>query len=296
MHSEQTEIKKSKIMTIQDIIYFGSRQIGSTIKFEFIRNKMSLLIATGSSVFIYLLFLVIDLIQQGRGVELPESNIDYITGNYLGMIFPFLIMIIGITLGASIICEDYQKDTGNLIFPKTTKFRLLTGRLIARFLYAIVAVTVYYLLISITTLAYYGTISTLIFASWGWALLYTLAVFSVVVFFSSIMKSNAGTIILSILMLLIVFSMIESILRFTGSSIEPLFILTYYSNIITAIFDMPVDRFAESTFHGPGGGGDGIAVFSWSTPSIGGAVAGMLTYTTLLITSSYLLFQFRQKK
>ncbi len=294
MNIQQAETKESRIMKFQDAMYIGSRQIGSTIKFEFIRNKMNLLIAIGASVFVFLLFFIIELIQQGRGLELPESNVNYITGNYLTMIFPLLVMVIAVTLGSSIISEDYQKDTGNLIFPKTTKARLLTGRLVARFIYAIVAVTTYYLLVGITTLIYYGTISSLFFASWGWALLYTLTVFSVVIFFSSLMKSNAGTIILSILLILIVFNLIDQLLRVTGATFEPVFILTYYSNIISSIFDMPVERYAEITLRrGPG---EGITVFQWITPSIGGAVAGMLSYTTLLIASSYILFRFRQKK
>ena len=294
---QQTKTKESRILKIQDLLYFGSRQVGSTMKFEFVRNRMNLLIATGASVFVYLLFLIIDLIQQNRGVELPDSNVDYLTNTFLGMLFPFLVIIITVTLGSSIICEDFQKDTGNLIFPKTTKFRLLTGRIIARFIYAITAVTVYYLLAGITTLAYYGTVDTLIFASWGWALLYTFAVFSVVIAFSSIMKNNAGTIILSILLMLIVFNLVDQILVFTGSKLEPLFILTYYSNIITAIFDMPTDRFTEQVFGGGGpGGAEGITIYSWSTPSIAGAAIGMVIYSVILLSISYILFRFRQKK
>ena len=297
MAIQQTETKESRILKIQDLVYFGSRQVGSTIKFEFVRNRMNLLIATCASVFVYLLFLIIDLIQQNRGVELPESNVDYLTNTYLGMLFAFLVIIIAVTLGSSIICEDFQKDTGNLIFPKTTKFRLLTGRIIARYLYAVIAVTVYYILAGITTLAYYGNIDVLIFASWGWALLYTFAVFSVVIMFSSFMKSNSGTIILSILLMLIVFNLVDQILVFTGSKLEPLFILTYYSNIITAIFDMPTDRFTEQVFGGGGpDGSGGITIYRWSTPSIAGAAVGMVIYSVILLTISYILFRFRQKK
>lgn len=296
MNTQQVENKELRIMRFQDYLAIGSRQIGSTIKFEFIRNKLNLLIATVASVFVYLLFLIIDLIQQGRGVELPETNIEYITGNYLTMLFPFLILIIAVTLGASIISEDFQKDTGNLIFPKTTRIRLLTGRIVARFIYAIVAITSYYLLVGITTLIYYGTISSLFFASWGWALLYTFAVFSVVIFFSSFMKSNAGTIILSILLMLLVFNLSEQILRMTGAEFEPLFILTYYSNIISQIFDMPTERYAEVTFGGRPGGDEGVTVFQWATPSITGAVVGMLIYSVLLLSISYIIFKFRQKK
>ena len=290
------EIKESRIMHFQDYLSIGSRQIGSTIKFEFIRNKLKLLIAAGASVFVYLLTLIITLIQLQRGMELPETNIDYITGNYLTMLFPFLVLVIAVTLGSSIISEDYQKDTGNLIFPKTTKARLLIGRIIARFIYSIVAVTSYYILVGITTLIYYGTISSLFFASWGWALLYTFAVFSVVVFFSSFMKSNAGTIILSILLMLLVFNLSEQILRMTGVELEPLFILTYYSNIISQIFDMPTERYAEINFGGAPGRGEGITVYQWVTPSITGAVLGMLIYSVILISISYIIFRYRQKK
>lgn len=292
MTSNQNEIHKSRLLEIQDNASRGIRQIRSTVKFEIIRNKKSLLISIIAAVGVYLTFLIINLITFGRGVELPAEQIDYILSYFV--MFELFVVTIGIMFAASIICEDFQKDTGNLIFPKTTKERLLTGRIIARYFLATVAITVYYILIGITTLIYYGSLTSLIFASWGWALLYLFLVFSVVMLFSSFMNSNSATIITSLLTLMMVFNLLNLLLIITGIAIEPLFLVSYYANIITKIFNMPTERFIESPL--TGAPGPDVTGFHWITPSIAGAAIGMLVYAAILIIASYLIFRYRQKK
>ncbi len=266
-------------------------QISSTIEFEFKRNLRSFIILLLAVTLIYGLFLTINLIKEGRGVESPEDPVDYITG-YLMMI-DVLIMIIGTTTASTIIAEDYNKHTGNLIFPKITKERLLTGRIIARYIYAALATIFFYILVGVTTLIKYGTLPAGIWLSLLWALLYTFLVFALVVFFSSFMKNTSGTVILSILMLFMIFPLGNNILMFTGVDWEPLFILTYYSKIITASFNMPEQRYTELSFgHRPGG----PTYMTWVTPSVGGAIIGMLTYALVLIIASYYLFTRRQQQ
>ncbi|MFW9924264.1 MAG: hypothetical protein ACFFDW_13345, partial [Candidatus Thorarchaeota archaeon] len=128
-----------------------------------------------------------------------------------------------------------------------------------------------------------------------WTLLYTFLIFSCVTLFSSFLKSTTATIIISLLLLLIVFNLLTTILTMTGFDIEPLFVITYYSNIITECFDMPTDRFVEQSLR-PGGGPDGPTIFRWITPNVLGGVIGMLVYSTTLITISYIIFRYRQKK
>jgi len=293
MTTKNAEIKESRLLNVQEQVYRSFSQIGSTTKFEFIRNKWNLVIGVSIAAVVYLLFLIVNVIQQARGAELPTNNVDYINSYFL--LIDILVLVIAITFAGTIIAEDFQKDTGNLIFPKTTRERLLTGRIIARYLYAAVSMTVFYLLVGVTTLGYYGTIDTMFFASWALTLLYTFVIFSFVAFFSSLMRSNAATIITSILVILIVYNLLAMVLQITGFAWEPFFIVTYYSSIITNIYDMPVERFAEVPMaHGPGAGD--ATVFRWITPSITGAVIGMIIYATILIVITYIVFRFRQKK
>jgi ABC-type transport system involved in multi-copper enzyme maturation permease subunit len=248
----------------------------------------------------YILGLVINLIREGRDVELYDSAAEYLQQSYLGFTFGFFILIIAVLFGSSIIAYDYDKQTGNLIFPKITKGRLYVGRFIARYILAVFSVIFYYAIIILTTFIKFGEYPINVWFSLGWAVYYILAVFALVVFFSSFMRKTTTVIVLSILMVLIVFNMTTTILSVTGSEVEPLFILTYYSNIVSEVITgVPSERFIETRLGPPGTPGgiiDGPTGFSWITPNEVGAAVGLLIYTIVLIAAAYYLFRRRQQK
>lgn len=270
----------------------GFNQVNSTIGFEFKRHKKNIFISLGVVVLFYLLSLLINMIGEGRGVESPATAAGYLQ-SYHDMIFSFFIVIIAVMFGGSMIALDYDKQTGNLIFPKITKGRLFVGRLIARYLLSAIAVTAYYILTTVTTAIKYKSLPIETLASFGWALLYMFLVLAMVIFFSSFLKKTSTTIVISLVMILMIFNLTSTILVIAGAEIEPLFILTYYSNIITQSFAMPAERFIEAPLspnpEGPTG-------FQWITPSIAGAAVGMIIYSTILLVAAYFLFRRRQQK
>ena len=93
---------------------------------------------------------------------------------------------------------------------------------------------------------------------------------------------------------MIAFRIIESVLLFTGTGIEPLFIITYYENIITASLDMPDPRFEMDEFGRRGG--DNPEFKRWLTPSIPGALLGMTLFSIIFLTVAYLFYKKRQNK
>ncbi len=269
-------------------------QIGTTTRFELLRNIKNMIISLFVAGFIFLLSLIINIITESRLGESPETATDYIT-SYLGMI-SFFILIIATMFGGNMIALDYDKQTGNLLFPKITKGRLFLGRLIARYLLSALAVIFYYILVVIAAAIKYTELPVETWASLGWALLYTFLVLSLVIFFSSFMKKTSTVIVVSLVMVLLVFNLGSTILVISGVEIEPLFILTYYSSIITQSFAMPTDRFVEGFLGGPHPGGDAPTVMQWITPSVEGAIIGMLIYSAILLVGAYFLFRRRQQK
>ena len=271
-------------------------QVGSTIEFETKRNFRNILISIGISILFYLLGIIINLIREGRGVELYDNSADYLQQSYLGFTFGFFILIVAVLFGSSIISYDYDKQTGNLLFPKITKGRLYAGRFIARYFMAVLSVIVYYALIIITTYIKFGDYPLNVWYSLGWAIYYMLAVFALIVFFSSFLKKTSTVIVLSILVVLIVFNLGTTILNVTGSEIEPLFILTYHSSIIREVITgIPSERYAEgSLLQRPDPTGNDPTGFTWITPNEFGAAIGLLVYSIILITAAYLLFRRRQ--
>jgi len=269
-------------------------QIGNTIIFEFKKNLKSFIIMLIVFTSVFSLLLFISELQLAQDVTLPNDPVDYVD-DYLTQFFGFLIIISASLFGGSIIVEDFKKQTGNLLFPKISKTRLLIGRLTSRFTLNAICVSLYYILISIVTLIKYGEISITLWVSLGWALLYTFAILSFVTFMSSIMKSTSATIIVSTLFLLIVFHLVTMILRFAGLTMEPLFLLTYYEGIISGSLSMPDPRYIEITMPTPGGG-EPVTFTQWLTPTEPVALIGILIYTSILLILAYFLYQRRQSK
>ena len=267
-------------------------QITDTINFELKRTKKTFIVMLIVYFAIFLLNLLINELREAAGVELPDLAVNYIEGyfGFLGM----LIIISTATFGGSIIAEDFQKQTGNLLFPKISKSRLLIGRVISRYALNAILIIFYYILVASITINKYGYIIDTFLDSMGWALLYTFMIFTFVIFMSSINKSKSAAIIVSILLLLIAFRIIESVLRFTGTGIEPLFIITYYESIITASLDMPDPRYVMDSFGPPGE--DNPEFKRWLTPSISGALIGMALISVAFLIAAFIFYKRRQSK
>ena len=124
-------------------------QIGDTITFEFKRNLKSFILMLLVFLGIFIIFLIVQELQYLQDVPLQEDPIDYII-SYTGM-FGFMVILSAAGFAGSIIAEDFHKQTGNLIFPKISKTRLLIGRVISRYGLNAICVTFYYILIGLMT-------------------------------------------------------------------------------------------------------------------------------------------------
>jgi len=269
-------------------------QIGNTITFEFKRNLRNFIIMLIVFTSVFFLLLLISELQLAQDVQLPNDPIDYVD-DYLTQFFGFLIIISASLFGGSIIVEDFKKQTGNLLFPKISKTRLLIGRLTSRYTLNAICVIFYYVLIGTVTFIKYTEIPINLWVSLGWALLYTFTILTFVTFMSSIMRSTSATIIVSILFLLIVFNIITMILSFAGLTMEPLFLLTYYEGIISGSLSMPNPRYGEIMRPTPGGG-DPVTFTQWLTPTGPAALIGMVVYASVFLILAYFIYQRRQSK
>ena len=108
-----------------------------------------------------------------------------------------------------------------------------------------------------------------------------------VVFLSSFLKSTAATVILAIFILIIAYEIIIAVMSLVGTT-EPLFILTYYENIITNIFNMPDPRYLDNTI---AAGGQSFTLRTWYTPSWQGALIGLLLQCGIFLGLAFLIFK-----
>ena len=270
---------KRKLQQIYDIGYF-----------EFIRNFKKTLILLGISAVIFILVFVLEEGRLRKGIELPEDSADFAL-KFFVLTIDSLILISATSYGGSIIVTDFEKLTGNILFPKISRERLFVGRFLANYLMNAIVILFYYILVGFIVLIKYSSIPKILWTSLGWALLYVLLILSFTILFSSFMTSTAGAVVISLILNLIVFSIIQSILSIF-STIEPLFILPYYATIITACFNMPpVDKRSQTIPIM-----EGLDMTLWITPDPSRALLGTTVFSFVFLLSAYLIFRNRQNK
>ena len=286
--NEPVQVEKSKMGIKRQFT-----QVIDTMYFELKRNYKKFILMLGFYIGIFLLFYLLNETQEAQGVEVPDDPEDYIL-TYLANIGT-LIIISTAAFGGAIIAEDFQKQTGNLIFPKISKTRLLTGRLIVRYGFNAIFICIYFALVAYVTDYKYSEVPETLIESMQWALLYTFMIFTFVVFLSSINKSPSAAIVISILLLLVVAHIVEMLLFNMNLDNEPLFLITYYEKIIPASLDMPDPRYEEVSLASPEEG-EFIELRRWITPSKIDALRGMLTFSGIFLLFAYVIYMIRQSK
>jgi ABC-type transport system involved in multi-copper enzyme maturation permease subunit len=266
-------------------------QVIDTFTFEIQRNLKKFFIVLALFIAIIILMVTINQIQEDKGIEPTDDPLQYARG-YLGFI-DMLIYISASTFAGSLIVVDFEKQTGNMIFPIIARNRLLIGRVLSVVFMNGLCVLLFYITIGIITYVKYDEIPEILWTSMGWAELYTLTIIAFVTFFSSVMKTTAGAVVVSIILLIMVFNLVLEIGMLLTKE-EPIYLLTYYAYIITYILDMPEERFQEMNI--PLGTEqevlpESITLYQWLTPDQVGAFWGMIIYMAILFFLSYVFFR-----
>ncbi len=218
-----------------------------------------------------------------------------------GLQFISFITLFGACLFFSgIICSEFDKKTGFIVFPKINKYKLILGKYFGNLILVVGIITLYYFILGIFGLFYYGgPINIRLFYSYGIAILYVIALSSFVTFFSSFMRSVNLTIISTLIILLIGFNIADQIVTLLlKDSFEPLYSLAYLGSLITGILEYPFPdpRYSEFSFSGmgPGGMGGDFSFGQWVTPSIEMGITLLLVFIVLYFLLAAYLFKRRQ--
>ncbi|KKM82619.1 hypothetical protein LCGC14_1317720 [marine sediment metagenome] len=212
------------------------------------------------------------------------------------MFIIFIEIIAASMFFSAIICSEFDKKTGFIVFPKINKYKLIVGKYFGNLILVLIIITVYYLLIGFMGLFYYeGETSIRIFYSYGIALLYISALSSFVTFFSSFLKSVNATIVITFILLLFGFLLIDQVVALIfAEKVEPLYSLAHLGNLIVAILQDPFPNPRYTAYPFDPTNPDAGSMVSWITPSIGMGITMMLLIFVLFFTLAALLFKRRQ--
>ena len=277
--------------------FIGLKPIFDTITFEIKMQRKKF--------YAFLIIEFIIIILTTITYELTPSILQQTTqlqffSNNLIFVSQFLALFVAILFFSGIICSEFDKKTGHIVFPKINKYKLIVGKYLGNLVLVVTIITVFYVMLSILGIYYFEvSINIRFFYSYGIALLYISVLSSFVTFFSSFMKSVTLTIVITLVLLIIVFNIVQLLLTFAfNGSFEPLYSLTYIGSLITTILEIPFPdpRYTEIGLGGMGpvgSGGDGTIRF-WITPSIAMGITMMFLYIVVFFIFAALLFKRRQ--
>ncbi|MFX1356639.1 MAG: hypothetical protein ACFFA8_05080 [Promethearchaeota archaeon] len=281
-------------MEIRDEIRIGLNPIFHTVIFQMKKQKKKFYFFLG--VVILVAFLVGYLLQLIPGNLLSDTQADFFRGG-LGFI-SYITLIAACLFFSGIICSEFDKKTGFIVFPKINKYKLILGKYLGNLILVVSIVAIYYFLLALLGFYYYGgPINDRLFYSFGFAVLYVVALGSFVTLFSSFLRSVTITIIITLIILFFGLNIADSIVVLIfKDAFEPLYSLTYLSNLITSILQNPFPnpRYVEYSIPIPGAMGGDFTISSWLTPSIGMGITLFIVYIVAFFVLAALLFKRRQ--
>jgi ABC-type transport system involved in multi-copper enzyme maturation permease subunit len=186
---------------------------------------------------------------------------------------PSLAGIGAIFFAGDAIAGEFEGKTGFILFTNPVKrTTLVIGKYLACYSAVLLLIVLGYVIVTISLLAIYGTVPIETLSSFGLCLLYAGAVLSVTFFFSSISKGAMGATVITLVFIMVISTIIDSVLAMTGQ--PNWFMLSANGDTIATVYG------GYETFLG-GMGDMGDMPFEFATPSIGLSVISMVGYLAL---------------
>jgi ABC-2 type transport system permease protein len=213
-------------------------QIGITMKYtflDFLRSRRFLILL---AITLLIAGLLTGIVAWRRPESFLSSDLAFYA-SWWGMSVTFVIVLSGIFFGGDAISGEFQNKTGYFGIPNPIR---RSSIYIGKWLAALVASTVILAIFAGITVGngiYYGfTVPYQFGESLLFAWFYLIAVLGFTFFFSSLFKSSSISILMTIILFLFVFNLIQ-VLVANFVNMEPWFILTYGAQIIGNVLTVP---------------------------------------------------------
>jgi len=276
-------------------LYMDAKPIFTTFVFELKQRWKKFIIFCGLSILFVLLGSYLPYALEPDN-PMPDTQTLYFQDG-LGFMSFMAIFTASFFFGG-IICAEFDYKTGYTVFPIINKYKLIMGKYLGSFTLVIGVIGTFYLTLGLLGLLYYGgSITPLYYQSFLISMLYVLAVCSFVTLFSSIMKNVNITIVATIMILLMVYRMTDSLVVLLYPEFEPVYSFNHNFKLVSYILeeDFPTTRedryeIVPSRFSFMGD----FEVREWLTPSIEMGITVFLLYTVICLMVASLIFKHKQ--
>jgi ABC-2 type transport system permease protein len=152
----------------------------------------------------------------------------------------FIVILSTAFFGGDAISSEFQNRTGYFLVPNPIRrSAIYIGKWIAALIASTIIVGIFALIIAANGTYYFGTsMPSEFLQSVFFAWVYLVAALSLAFAFSSLFKSSAISILMSVILLLFVFSIVDT-LSSSVVGIEPWFSITYGAGIISSVLSSP---------------------------------------------------------
>ncbi|HML02800.1 MAG TPA: ABC transporter permease [Candidatus Bathyarchaeia archaeon] len=231
-------------------------QVRITMKYtflEYFRSRRFLILLIITLLIAALLTIVV---AWRRPPSFLNSNLGFYS-SWWGSAITFVIILSGIFFGGDAISGEFQNKTGYFGIPNPIRrSSVYVGKWLSAFLAATAILVVFTVITIANGVYYFGSSGVPI--QFGLSLLfawfYLAAVMGLTFFFSSLFKSSSISILVTVILLLFGFTLIQALVS-DLVGIEPWFVLTYGAGIIGNILDTTYPPHSVTTTSPLGRGG-----------------------------------------
>lgn len=172
-----------------------------------------------------------------------------------GSFASFVVILSTAFFGGDAISGEFQNKTGYFLVPNPIRrSAIYVGKWLAALAASSIVLAIFALIMLANGFYYYGaTLPNELLLSFAYAWVYLIAALSLAFAFSSLFKSSSISILMSVILLLFVFNVIDTVAA-TVAGIEPWFSITYGAGIVSNILTVPFpDHVVTVNIPGPRG-------------------------------------------
>ncbi len=270
----------------KNIVPSSMTQVGTVMKYtllDYLRSRRFFIMLIITALISVLLTVLVGYYRPAGflSTELTFYN------SWWGTSVTFVVVLSAIFFGGDAISGEFQNKTGYFGVPNPIRrSSIYVGKWLAAFIASLVMLGIFTVVTVGNGLYYFSGVPYQFGESLIFALIYMVAVLGFTFFFSSLFKSSSMSILLTAILFLFVFSLLQTLVS-SLVQIEPWFILTYGSTIIGNVLTTPYPPHMVTQSLGPE---DGLHLTTFNA-TIPEGLAIMLIYFAVTAIIGLILFE-----
>lgn len=266
-------------------------QVGITMRYtllDYLRSRRFVILF---GIMLLIAVLLTAVVNYYRPPAFVSSGVLSFYSGWWGMSTTLVVVLSGIFFGGDAISGEFQNKTGYFTLPNPVRrSSVYIGKWISAFFASSIILAIF-AAIAVANEMYYFGVSSVPYQFWqalGFSWIYLAAVLGFTFFFSSLVKSSSISILITAILFLFGFNIVQLLIT-NVVKIEPWFILTYGSGIISNVLQPTgyPEHFASTHFGPPGGG---VTVTSYNATIPEGIII-MAIYFIVTAILGLLLFE-----